>query len=416
MWSMADPTAVKAALSAVLAEDRGRLMAALVARFGDFQLAEDALQEAATAALLHWGRSGLPHAPLGWLLTVAGRKAIDRLRLLQRDGVRNAALSVLAAPEAEEEAEMIPDHRLRLIYTCCHPALDPKSRVALTLRTLCGLPPAEIARAFLENEPTMGQRLSRAKAKIAAARIPFRLPEPEDLPGRLNSVLTVIYLIFNAGYTAGPEANRDLGDEALFLARLLNDLRPAEAEVEGCLALLLLTHARRAARIGADGASVALADQDRHLWDTAMLSEGRGVLDAALARARPGPFQIKAAIAALHAAPGGADWPQIAALYAALHDFEPSPVIMLNHAVAMTEAQWAEGQGAEVGIARIDALGAELEGYQPYHAARAEYLFRLDRVAESRAAYDRAIALAPSDADRAFLTRRRARLVENPAG
>jgi RNA polymerase sigma-70 factor (ECF subfamily) len=212
---------------------------------------------------------------------------------------------------------MIPDHRLRLIFTCCHPALDPKSRVALTLRTLGGLTTGEIARAFLDAEPTMGQRLSRAKAKITAAGIPFKLPEPQDLPARLHSVLTVVYLIFNAGYTVGPALDRDLCEEAIFLARLLNDLQPGEAEVEGTAALLLITHARRAARL-VQGETVALADQDRALWDQPMLAEGRATLDAALTRANPGPFQIKAAIAACQTQTPP-DWPQIAALYASLH-------------------------------------------------------------------------------------------------
>jgi RNA polymerase sigma-70 factor (ECF subfamily) len=256
----ASALAVSRAVDAVMRKDRGRLLAALIARFRDFQLAEDALQEAAASALVHWGRSGLPASPQGWLLKVAGTKAIDRMRKARRDGAQAAALAVLAPEEAEEDPDMFPDHRLRLIFTCCHPALDQKSRVALTLRTLGGLTTTQIARAFLDTEPTMGQRLSRAKTKIAAAGISFKLPDPEDLPDRLNSVLTVVYLIFNAGYTAGPGLDRDLCDEAIFLARLLNQLQPASAEVEGALALLLLTHARRAARV-AKGVTVALTDQ-----------------------------------------------------------------------------------------------------------------------------------------------------------
>lgn len=383
-------------------DDRGRLLAALIARFGDFQLAEDALQDALAAAAGHWGRSGIPNRPQGWLLAVAGRKAIDRLRQAKRDGAGAAAHAVLAAEPAEEEAEMIPDHRLRLILTCCHPALEPKTRVALTLRTLGGLTTAQIARAFLDSEPAMGQRLSRAKAKIAAAGIPFKLPESEDLPERLNSVLTVVYLIFNAGYTAGPALDRDLCDEAIFLARLLNQLQPATAEVEGALALLLVTHARRAARV-VDGISVPLAEQDRNLWDRPMLAEGLELLDRAVDRRQSGPFQIKAAIAALHSQ-DAPDWPQITALYAGLLCHEPTPVVRLNHAVAL-----AETGALQEAMRRVEALSGSLDAYQPFHAARAELLARSGQTTAALAAYQRAIALASSSADAAFLTRRRNR-------
>ena len=398
--------AILLAIEAVMREDRGRLLAALIARFRDFQLAEDALQEAATSALVHWGRSGLPHSPQGWLLKVAGTKAIDRLRRQRRDGDLAAQMAVLAPDESEEDPEMIPDHRLRLIFTCCHPALDQKSRVALTLRTLGGLTTAEIARAFLDAEPTMGQRLSRAKAKIAAAGIPFKVPEPEDWDTRLNSVLTVIYLIFNAGYTVGPAPDHDLCDEAIFLARVLNDLRPAEAEVEGTLALLLLTHARRNARTGADGVTIALTGQDRTLWDAAMIRQGLTHLDAALSRIAPGPFQIKAAIAACQVQGDTPDWPQIAALYTALYAHEPTPVVRLNHAVAIAEA----GHLSEA-LATMATLAPDLASYQPYHAAHADLLARQHRGAEALEAYASAIALAASPADAAFLKQRRDRLV-----
>ena len=297
---------------------------------------------------------------------------------------------------------MIPDHRLRLIFTCCHPALEPKTRVALTLRTLGGLTTVQIARAFLDTEPAMGQRLSRAKAKIAAAGIPFKLPEPEDLPERLYSVLTVVYLIFNAGYTAGPGLDRDLCDEAIFLARLLNQLQPATAEVEGALALLLVTHARRAARV-VDGVSVTLADQDRGLWNRSLLDEGQELLDQAVGRRSPGPFQIKAAIAVLHSR-DAPDWSQIAALYAGLLCHEPTPVVRLNHAVALAET----GALSEA-LERLGALSDALADYQPFHAARAELLVRDGQIIDALAAYRRAIALAPSPADAAFLTRRRNR-------
>lgn len=393
--------AVTKAIEAVMRNDRGRLIAALIARLRDFQLAEEALQEAAISALTHWGRAGLPASPQGWLLKVALRKAIDRLRGAARETRKAVDLGHLAQDEADDtEPDMIPDDRLRLIFTCCHPALDPKSRVALTLRTLGGLTTGEIARAFLDAEATMGQRLSRAKAKIAAAGIPFKLPEPEDLPDRLNSVLTVVYLIFNAGYTSGPATDRDLCGEAIFLARLLDTLQPAEAEVEGCLALLLLTHARRAARL-LDGRSVALGEQDHSLWDQAMLTEGLARLDTAMTRRAPGPFQIKAAIAALHTVPEAPDWPQIAALYARLHAFEPTPVVALNHAVAL-----AQGGHPGLALARVESLAGDLDGYQPFHAARADLLARTGRNSEARAAYATAIHLATADADRSFLQAR----------
>jgi RNA polymerase sigma-70 factor (ECF subfamily) len=399
----ADPVTL-ATLELVMRQDRGRLLAALIARLRDFQQAEDALQEAVESALVHWGRAGLPDSPQGWLLKVALRKAIDRLRRGQRETRKAADLARLARDEADDtEPEMIADDRLRLIFTCCHPALDPKSRVALTLRALGGLTTGEIARAFLDAEPTMGQRLARAKAKIAAAGIPFKLPEAEDLPERLNSVLTVVYLIFNAGYTVGPALDRDLCAEAIFLARLLTTLQPGEAETEGCLALLLLTHARCAAR-HKGGETVALADQDRKLWDHPMLEEGLAMLDKALARARPGPFQIKAAIAACQSRTPP-DWPRIAALYAALLQHEPTPVVHLNHAVALAEA----GDLATA-LRLMSELAEPLSGYQPYHAAAAEYLARDGQTAAALAAYAIAIELAASPADAAFLARRRDRL------
>ncbi len=394
------------ALARVMTEDRGRLIAALISRLRDFQLAEDALQDAAMSALIHWGRSGLPASPQGWLLKVALRKAIDRIRSAGRETRKTADLANLSGNEADDtDAEMIPDDRLRLIFTCCHPALDQKSRVALTLRTLGGLTTGEIARAFLDAEPAMGQRLSRAKAKIAAAGIPFKVPDPEDWSDRLNSVLTVIYLIFNAGYTMGPGLDHDLCDEAIYLARMLNDLSPGEAEVEGALALLLLTHARRAARIGADGITVALTEQDRGLWDHDMISAGFCQLDAAMARASPGPFQIKAAIAACQGS-SPPDWPQIAALYAGLHVYEPTAIIRLNHAVAVAEAG-----NLAAGLAAMVPLEQGLADYQPFHAARAELLVRSGQISAATEAYGTAIRLAASPADAAFLSRRRDRLL-----
>jgi RNA polymerase sigma-70 factor (ECF subfamily) len=282
--------------------------------------------------------------------------------------------------------------------------------VALTLRSVCGLTTAQIAAAFLDAEPTMGQRLSRAKAKIAAAGIPFAVPAPEDWPARLDAVLTVVYLVFTTGYAAGPSLGIDLGGEALFLARLIDRLSPDRPEIEGCLALILLTHARRAARVDTQGASVAIADQDRGLWDRALIDEGMRTLERALSRRRPGPFQLKAAIAACHVAEDGPDWPQIAELYDRLHALEPGPVIALNRAVARMEA----GQLSQA-LEELVRLAATLDAYQPYHAARAEMLHRAGCPAESDAAYARAIALAPTSADAAFLDIRRSRAARSSA-
>ena len=387
-------------LAQTLRADRGRILAALIARVRDFQLAEDALQDAATAALIHWPRN-MPARPEAWLIRVAFRKAIDRLRRIARDAAQTAAMAVLARDEAEEDPHVIADERLRLIFTCCHPALEPKTRVALTLRTIAGLTTAEIARAFLDSEPTMAQRLTRAKTRLAEAGIPFAIPEPEDWADRLQSVLAVVYLIFNAGYTAGPTEPRDLCTEAIFLARLINDLRPGEAEVLGCLALMLLTHARHAARSRA-GATVALTDQNRALWDHAAIAEGLDLIEAAMTRRTPGPYQIKAAIAACHVQGSAPDWPQIALLYDSLLRLEPTPVVHLNRAVAL-----AETGALQPALALLTGLAAVLDGYQPFHAARAEYLTRAGDLIAARAAYDRAIALAATPADAVFLTRRR---------
>lgn len=394
------------ALATCLSTDRGRLIAALVARTGDIQRAEDALQEAAASALVHWARAGIPQRPDGWLLRAGLRKAIDAIR---RDRTaRHYADSMAQLGKAEaaaDDTDHIPDDRLRLIFTCCHPALDPKSQVALTLRVVCGLSTAEIARAFLDTEPTMGQRLSRAKAKITAARIPFAIPDAELWPDRLHAVLTTAYLVFTTGYTAGPNEPRDLCAEAIFLASLLNDLRPLEAEIEGTLALMLLTDARRGARIDGAGSTVPPAQQDRSLWNKAKLEQGRALLDQALARRAPGPFQIKAAIAACQMADPGPDWPQIAALYTALLQHEPTAVVALNHAVAIAEAG-----NLSRALALLEPLAPALVGYQPYHAACAALLARAGRQAESHAAYDRAIAAAPTQHDAAFLSKARSSL------
>lgn len=389
-------------LDQVMRADRGRIAAALAGRLRDLTLAEEALQEAILSAVEHWGRSGVPDRPQAWLYRVALRKAIDTLRRSQRAHAHAESWAVLAQDEAADpDPQTIPDQRLALIFACCHPALEAKTRVALTLRSVCGLSTADVARVFLDTEPTMGQRLSRARAKIAAAGIPFAIPGPEDWRARLNPVLTVVYLVFTSGYTAGALPGTDLRHEALFLARLIDSLTPGDPEVEGCLSLLLLTEGRARARIGPDGASVPPGQQDRALWDPAMLDEGRALVQRALQRGAPGPFQIKAAIAACHAATPP-DWPQIAALYGALMAFEDTPVVRLNHAVALGEVQ-----GPQAALAALATL-SELDGFQPFHAARAHWLARAGQGEQARADYDRALSLTEDPAARAFLLARRA--------
>lgn len=392
--------AVAKVLDAVMRSDRGRLLAALVATLRNLSLAEEALQEAAVSALSHWGRSGVPHSPQAWLLTVARRKALDRLRGAKRETQKADALSLFIA-EAEAEADDIPDERLRLIFACCHPALEMKSRVALTLRTVCGLTTGEIAAVFLDQEPTMGQRLSRAKAKIAATGIRFEVPDAEHWPARLDAVLTTIYLIFTTGYVAGPDESRDLCAEAEFLLRLVNRLHPDDAEIEGALAMVLLTAARRAARIATDGASLPPAEQDRSLWDQARIKEGRALLAHAMQRRNAGPFQIKAAIADCQMADPAPDWPQIALLYQSLLRHETTPVVVLNAAVAAAEAGEA-GRALSV----VEGLADELGNYQPWHAARAALLAMNGHIAEAASAYRIAIETAPNAADALFLKRR----------
>jgi RNA polymerase sigma factor (sigma-70 family) len=392
--------AVANALDRVMRSDRGRLLASLTAGLRDLSLAEEVLQEASISALSHWARSGLPASPNAWLLTVARRKALDRFRSSKRDHQRAEDLSLLIVREEEEQDE-IPDERLRLIFACCHPALELKSRVALTLRTVCGLTTTEIARAFLDQEATMGQRLSRAKAKIAGAGISFEVPAIEHWPGRLDAVLTTIYLIFTTGYVASGEEPRDLCLEAEYLMRLIDRLHPDDAEIEGALAMMMLTAARRKARVGADGASCPPVGQDRSLWDGVRIDEGRALLLRAMARRCPGPFQIKAAIADCQMAQGGPDWTQITALYAALWRFEPTPVVTLNAAVAVAEA----GEVAR-GLNIIEGLADQLSDYQPWHAARAALLAKSGNHAEAAAAYGQAIAMAPGPAEMLFLQSR----------
>ena len=386
--------------------DRGRLLAALIARIGNFQLAEDALQEAFASAFVHWGRVGLPHSPQGWLLKVALRKAIDRIRAVDRAGRGAAALAILAGDDETETEQMdIPDERLRLIFTCCHPALEPKTRVALTLRCLGGLATADIARAFLDTEPAMGQRLTRARAKIAAAAIPYVVPGPEAWAERLGSVLAVIYLIFNQGYSGDPgvvSPGDGLCEEALFLGRMLDALCPGEAETEGLLALMLLTHSRRRARLDTQAGSLPVPVQNRALWDRAQIAEGLALLDRAITKSTPGPFQIKAAISALHVAESGPDWRQISLLYDSLLRIEPTPVVRLNRAVAL-----AESGSLGAALQEMDTLAIALAEYQPYQAALGELACRAGQRHRALQAYDRAIDLAINPADAAFLRQRR---------
>ena len=412
---------VKAAVDAVFREEWGRVVATLIRVTGDWDLAEEVAQDAFAMALQRWPADGIPRRPGAWLTTAARNRAIDVLRRRAVGAAKLREVAALTPPDSdsgsafgpETDHSGVPDDRLRLMFTCCHPALSLEARVALTLRTLAGLTTAEIARAFLASEATMAKRLVRAKQKIAKAGIPYRVPPAHLLPERLPGVLGVLYLLFNEGYSASAGADlirQALSAEAIRLGRVLDRLMPDEPEVGGLLALMLMHDARRAARLDADGEIVTLEDQDRGEWDAAEISEGVAVLEAALQRGRPGPYQVQAAIAACHVTAARAadtDWVQIARLYGQLARFLPTPVVELNRAVAVGMAD-----GPEAGLSLVSALEAsgQLTGYHLLPATKADMYRRLGRADEAAACYRQALELASTDAERRYLGRRLAEI------
>lgn len=401
-------TGSRTTIETIFRDEYGRVVASLARRFGDLDIAEEAASEALVVALERWPSDGIPPNPGGWLTTTAGNRAIDRIRREKIRPAKHQAAEMIHDPTPHEPTGLVDDDRLRLIFTCCHPALAPEARVALTLRLLGGLTVAEIARAFLVQETTMAQRITRAKAKIKAANIPFRVPGEADVAERLAAVLAVVYLVFNEGYLAGAgddPVRIELTDEAIRLGHLLHRLLPDEPEVAALLALMTLTDARRSARFAA-GELVTLAEQDRSRWDRALLTEGRALTAEAMAPGIAGPYVLMAAINAVHTAVADArdtDWARILGLYDQLYAVSPTPVVALNRAVAVSEID-----GPQVALALVDAL--PLDGYHAWHATRADLLRRLGRSAEAYDAYTAALGCTANEAERAYLDRRRSQV------
>lgn len=410
MHDVGEKASVAKAIDRIARLDGGRLLSSLVGTIRNFQLAEDSLQDALESALIHWNRNGLPAAPNAWLMQTAKRKAIDRLRRSANFRSKSGEIAHLIEMEnasvMDDDPDPFGDERLKLVFTCCHPALDSKTCVALTLRSVCGLKTEEIADAFLDGHDAMAQRLVRARHKIAAAGIAYEVPGPDGWAERLESVLAVVYLIFNEGYASGGDNHirSDLCEEAIRLGRLLTQLRPNEGEIEGLLALMLLHHARRNARLGAKGEILSLEDQDRSLWQKGEIAEGIAILERALRHGRPGPYQLQAAIIAVHAeAPSFAEtnWAEIALLYRELARTANNPVYELNRIVALS---YVEGPNAA--LALLQPIAQALVQYQPFYAVQADLLARTGQADAARLAYQTAIRLSQSDAERQFLTRK----------